>query len=207
MIGVICPSAFEYEMLNVDWPAMGAQVVLSGMGKLRALEACHKLNYKNDLRAILLLGFAGSLSDSLDIGDVIEPSVFIEQDYNVEPFEIFPNQVLMTREKLLAESKKAALLTQDRFLKENPYRGSKMETRYGALACDMEAYAVAYFGKTHGISCSVVKLISDRADDTAEHDFLKACRELAPKLNRVVSEALEEMHRRAAGKIERAVLK
>ncbi len=190
MIGVICPSIFEYKALSrVKFPKKNVTLVKSGMGKVRALDACHVLARQRRLEAILLVGFAGSLTDSLKIGDVIEPNVFIEQDYNAEPFEKFPNRI-EKKGKLLAESHQAAMLTQDRFLTENPYRGTAYEKRYKKLACDMESYAVAYFCRLYRVRYSVVKLISDTADPQADHDFLKACRQLSPKLNRVVSQAV-----------------
>ena len=42
---------------------------------------------KPHLKSIFLVGFAGALTPSLKIGDVVEPSTFIEQDYNAEPLE------------------------------------------------------------------------------------------------------------------------
>ena len=82
------------------------------------------------------------------------------------------------------------MLTQDRFLKENPYRGGPYAKKYKTLACDMESYAVAYFCKEARLRFASLKLISDSADHAADHDFLKACRDLSPKLNRVVLQAV-----------------
>jgi len=54
----------------------------------------------------------------------------------------------------------------------------------------MESYAVAKFCREKKIRFAVVKLISDAADENADHDFLAACRRLAPKLNRTVLSAV-----------------
>ncbi len=59
------------------------------------------------------------------------------------------------------------------------------------MACDMESYAVAYFSKATGIPASIFKLISDEADADAEHDFLKACKDLSGELKACVQQAID----------------
>ena len=192
MIGVICPSVFEYKAL--DKAALRRKSVIlvkSGMGKLRAMYACAKLHREQPALAhILLIGFAGGLKGGLKIGDVVEPYLFIEQDYYAEPFEKFPNQILRAPfKKLIHYSSGSVMLTQDRFLTENPYRTGPYARRFTKVTCDMESYAVAYYCQQASIPYSVVKLVSDSADKTANHDFLNACKRLAPKLNRTVLDA------------------
>ena len=198
MIGVICPSRFEYRALD-HRKMFGKQAMcmVSGMGKIRAAYACSELLRRAPkIKAILLIGFAGALTDNLEIGAVVEPFTFIEQDYNAEPFETFPNLIKKKHAaRLLKDSRDAVMLTQDKFLKENPYRGGPYEKKYKTLACDMESYAVAHFGHEARIRFSVVKLISDIADKNADHDFLKACRRLSPKLNRTVLASIEALRK------------
>ncbi len=192
MIGIICPSAFEYKALSKAlFKDKRVDVVLSGMGKVRALHAASKLHKKHSsLQWILLIGFAGGLTPDLKVGDLIEPSEFVEQDYCAEPFEKFPNKISIKTPSLVRSSKRSIILTQDRFLTENPYAKSKKPKKVKSIACDMESYAVAYFCKTEKIKFKVIKLISDSADKNADHDFLKACTKLAPKLNQVVLSAV-----------------
>ncbi len=141
-----------------------------------------------------LIGFAGALTPDLKVGDIIEPDQFIEQDYNAEPFEKFPNIIKRNQKKLLRDSLDAVMLTQDKFLKENPYKDGPYAKKYKRLACDMESYAVAHFCEMARVNYHVVKLISDSADESADHDFLKACRELSPRLNSLVLESIQKIH-------------
>lgn len=194
MIGVVCPSSFEYKALDKKRISKRAVLILSGMGKLRAQYACGELLRRHPrLRAIALIGFAGSLSSGLKVGDVVEPRLFIEQDYNAEPLEKFPNSIRRKGPRLLKGSKDAVMLTQDKFLKENPYARSDEKGRYKTLACDMESFAVAHFCSKRNIRFAVAKIISDRADSKADHDFLNACRALSPKLNHVTLELVERL--------------
>ncbi|MBI2093773.1 MAG: hypothetical protein HYT88_03510 [Candidatus Omnitrophica bacterium] len=226
MIGIICPSSFEAKALRRHALKKHSVVMVSGMGKLRALYACTRLSSVKHLRGILLVGFAGGLTSNLSVGDLAEPSVFVEQDYNAEPLEKFPHLIRKSgRKKWLPQSIPVTMLTQDRFLTSNPYKkgappdllrrsipvglkgvppdlrcksipvGLKgaYARKFSSLACDMESYAIAFYCERQKIRYGVLKLISDCADQDASHDFLKACQELAPKLNEVVLEAAKRM--------------
>lgn len=191
--GVICPSRFEHEAVRDLARGLGAPMVVSGMGKVRSVGAVHRLHRDHpSLERVLLIGFAGGLS-GLKIGELIEPDRVIEQDYCAEPFEKFPNRIRLEEPKILTGSRRAALLTQDRFIKGNPYAGSKEAVRYPRLACDMEGYAVAWSARELGLGCHIVKLISDEADSDADHDFLKACTELKPRLRSTLLACLQKL--------------
>src|SRR5437660_889165 len=131
MVGVLCPSAFEYKMLDrVRLRRAGAAIEVSGMGKVRSILGALRLCEKNPgMQSILLIGYAGGLTAGLSIGDVIEPDIFIEQDYFAEPFEKFPNRIKISARRLIAGSHRVTMLTQDRFLTENPYKGKSAPNR------------------------------------------------------------------------------
>lgn len=164
------------------------------MGKVRALSACYALQEKYPrLKRILLVGYAGGLT-GLKVGDLIEPDVFIEYDYDARPFERFPHILRRARgSKLFRHSRRAMMLTQDRFVTVDPLRGTALGKKYPVVACDMESYAVAHYSRQTGMPVSVLKYISDEADSQAPHDFLKACKDLAPKLIASVLEAINAL--------------
>ncbi len=192
MIGIICPSIFEYRYIrSMKLPVKKATIVRSGMGKLRALDACYRLKTEHPrLQRILLIGYAGGLS-GLKVGDLIEPNTFLEYDFDARPFEKYPHKLQFKQKKIFSHSRRCAILTQDRFLTSNPLEGTPLGKQYPVMACDMESYAVAYFSKISGIPVSIFKLISDEADAHAEHDFLKACKDLSGKLKACVQQAID----------------
>jgi nucleoside phosphorylase len=195
MIGILCPSVFEYKALDKKaLKRSGAILIQSGMGKVRTLFAASQLKANTPhLKIMLLIGFAGSLK-GLHVGDTVEPSHFIEQDYNAEPFERFPNQIKKnSQKKLLSHSLDAVMLTQDKFLTENPYKSGPYAKKFKRIACDMESYALAHYASKIKLRYHVIKLISDSADDSAAHDFLSACKKLSPKLNKTVLEAVRKL--------------
>jgi len=195
VIGILCPSQFEYRYIrDLKIPAKKADLVCSGMGKIRALEACHHLKTRHrNLRHLLLIGFAGSLSEGLKIGDLVEPNVFIEQDYDARPFEKFPHVIRVENRRLIGSSRRGVMVTQDRFLTANPFKGTPLARKYPNLACDMESYAAAFFCEANGVKFHALKFISDRADSGADHDFLSACRKLAPLLKDATLKAVGKL--------------
>lgn len=196
MIGIICPSSFEYNVLeasNLDKRL--AVLICSGMGKVRAATACHLLMKNSGIDQLLMVGFAGALSSDLQIGDRIEPKTYIEYDYCAEPFEIYPNVISRSEVALFSDSKHPVMLTQDRFLTSNPYKGSELESEYPSVACDMESYALIHFCQATGIQGRVVKIISDVADASADHDFLNNCKKLAPFFNDTVQSTIRYLSR------------
>lgn len=195
-LGVLCPSRFEYEALDRrTLRRRRVPVLATGMGKVRSVIGCHRLlKAYPRLERILLIGYTGALTDTLEVGDVVEPSAYIEQDYYAEPFEKFPNRIRREGPRLLGRaSVDTLMLTQDRFLTENPHKKGPLARRHRRISCDMESYAVAAFCRAAGVGCSVVKIVSDRADAQADHDFLRACRRLAPKLDRTILSAVDTL--------------
>ena len=55
-----------------------------------------------------------------------------------------------------------------------------------ALAVEMEGAAVAQVCADFGLPFALLRVISDRADDTAHHDFLRFTREVASVLTRLI---------------------
>ena len=55
-----------------------------------------------------------------------------------------------------------------------------------ALAVEMEGAAVAQVCADFGLPFAVLRVISDRADDTAHHDFLRFTRDVASVLTRLI---------------------
>ncbi|MCA9397011.1 MAG: hypothetical protein KC649_07545, partial [Candidatus Omnitrophica bacterium] len=107
-----------------------------------------------------------------------------------EPFEVYPNIIPGSADPLFKDSKRPAMLTQDRFLTSNPYKGSDLEAKYPSVACDMESYAMIHFCEAVGVPGRVVKIISDVADESADHDFLNNCKKLSPFFNETVRQAV-----------------
>lgn len=188
-IGVIVPSFFEAQFIK-RVGMKNTTFGVSGMGKLRASWAVRTM-VKDGCKAILLTGFAGGLQH-LKKGDVVTAIKVIEGDYDTRPLESFPNSIF-TKPLQIANSKMCFFVSQDKFLTKNIYAETNIFENGGehrTMATDMEAYAVAFAGKSLDVPVFIVKMISDTVDGDSEKDFLSACSQMSDRLNEVISESI-----------------
>jgi len=166
-IGIIIPSKFESEFISIPHH-------VSGMGKINVIHKVYELSKVYD--KIVLFGFCGGLK-GVEIGEIVKPCLFVEGDYDVSPLEEYPHQLLQTGRL------SCAMISQDRFLKTNPYTFD-----FDKAVTDMESYAFVDTCLRLNIKYEVVKIVSDIVGENSEKDFLESCRKLAPKLEKVISE-------------------
>lgn len=188
-IGVIVPSFFEAQFVK-RVGMKNTKFAVSGMGKLRASWAVRTM-FQEGCKAILLTGFAGGLQH-LQKGDVVTAIKAIEGDYDTQPLERFPN-FIPCKPLAVKDSKMCFFVSQDKFLSKNIYAGTQIFEHGGehrTVATDMEAYAVAFAGKSLNIPVFIVKMISDTVDGDSEKDFLSACSQMSDRLNEVISESI-----------------
>lgn len=67
----------------------------------------------------------------------------------------------------------------DRFVSGQHERARLLQALPEALAVEMEGAAIAQVCHDHGCPFACLRLVSDRADDSAQHDFLRLVRDLA----------------------------
>lgn len=151
---LIIPSVYEYNLIEKDILESFDYVRLAGMGKVNSIIATSELIYLNGVDHVLLFGFAGGIRN-LSLGQIIEPSLFIEGDYE-DPVRHEVNELRLQPSKLLHYSTDSAIITQDHFLTSNPYTFA-----YPTLATDMESYALARLCQVTHTTFNCVKIISD----------------------------------------------
>jgi hypothetical protein len=129
-----------------------AKVKICGIGPARASAFCKKLD-PISLNALVLLGWAGGLSEELKTGDVITASHALMQGESAclcKALSI-PGAVIAP----IITSKKVLTSTEE-----------KQEARYtGALAVEMEAYPIADWAHQHSIPFTHARVILDALDD------------------------------------------
>jgi len=78
------------------------------------------------------------------------------------------------------------VISGDRFVATAAESAALRHALPDALAVEMEGAAVAQVCADFGLPYAVLRVISDRADDTAHHDFLRFTREVASVLTRLI---------------------
>jgi uridine phosphorylase len=159
--GCACrPGSWKGEPLSVVAPAMGAPYAAMVLEKLIALGA----------RRVLVLGWCGSLSSQVRIGDLILPSAAVPGDgtsphYCPEPGSISPHPALYD---LLAASLRSAevpwhagsVWSTDAFYRETKKLVQSCREK-GILGIEMELAALFAVGRFRGIAVAGLLVVSD----------------------------------------------
>lgn len=190
MIIILCPTTLEYQILKNDASLMKRvrdkeiDIVCSGLGKLKTFHSCVQYG---SAKSFLLTGFCGGIR-GCDFADLVEPQLYIEQDFDCQPIES-KHQILHSQ-NFIATSHKAILLTQDHFVRDIP---KDLSDDFLCVVCDMEGYALAYFAQQYQKEFAVIKLVSDIVGRNSTQDFIQACQTLQQPLIDSVHRAIEQM--------------
>lgn len=125
----------------------------TGIGTRAAARIAERVLDSTPVDHLIVVGVAGGIGASVDIGDLVVPDLVIDLSTGSEhrPFPLgntMPRGTLVTSDELLVDPDEAARLE-----------------RQGAIAIDMETAAIAAVCESRHCPWSVFRAISDRADD------------------------------------------
>ncbi len=166
-------------------------VVLTRIGKVAAAATATILIERFGVQRLVFTGVAGGLHPSVQVGDVVVASEFLQHDMDASPlfprFEVpltgmsrFEADAGLSRE--LASAVRLALpearlhlgliVSGDRFVSTSLESRALQAVLPDALAIEMEGAAIAQVCADYGVAFAAVRTISDRADDAAHGDFM-----------------------------------
>lgn len=163
----------------------GAEVLITGIGTVAAATALAQRLVQGPLPSkVINLGTAGSLVDGHT--GVFEINGVIKHDFEYRKIEEITGQPQKRWVHLETSGKlpTAYLATGDSFINSTEQR-----EELGNLAelCDMEGWAVVYVCQHFGVDVTLLKQVSDNADETATVSWSQAIAQGAKELG----EALE----------------
>ncbi len=133
---------------NADVVAM-----MTGIGTALATSATERLLGLGDFDRVMVVGIAGGVGPSVDIGDLVIPEVVVDgpsgSEYRPAPIE--------------GPAPRGSIVTSDDFVVD-PGRLRQLISE-GVIALDMETGSVAAVCAAHAVAWSAVRAISDRAED------------------------------------------
>lgn len=156
-------------------------VVLSGPGRQLAARATEILIDGHRPRRVISAGFAGALCPELKRNDILIADRLIDASDTEPRPAVAPDGATTGRDLvvelstgLLATLKqrgvhRGPLLTTDRVVR-SPQQKQSLFHRYGALAVDMETFAVAEVCLRCNVPFSSVRVVNDTADEALPHD-------------------------------------
>lgn len=141
-------------------------VVRSGAGRAQAAAATDALLTGHRPGWVISAGFAGGLSPSLKRYDLVVADRLIDSEGHVLPVEL-PIERPSPQHRSL---RVGTLLTMDRIVRR-PEEKRRLGQVHGALAVDMETYAVAEVCLRHRVPFVSVRVVIDAVDDQLPADL------------------------------------
>lgn len=185
-------------------------VVRCGMGKVNAALCTQALVLRFGVDSILNTGVAGSIDESLRVGDMVVPSKFVHADMDATAmgYELgqvpqmdvfmFPADAALAS-KLLASAREVSpgvqiidgiAATSDKFIASVEDKQFLRDT-YQAACCEMEGVAIAHAAYLLGIPFAALRCVSDTADGEGFDDYdafeIEMSRRCASVVNQVLA--------------------
>ena len=186
-------------------------VAQCGIGKVFAALCAQTmiLTYHPDI--LINTGVAGTLCETLSIGDVAVSSAVVQHDMDtsalgdppgmisgLDIIQIPADTVLaqMAKQCVEAEGLKCqigVIASGDQFIGDREKKALIKDT-FGAVACEMEGAAIGHTAYVNGVKFVVIRAISDGANDDSIMDFPAFCERAAEHSVKVTLALLEKLY-------------
>ena len=186
-------------------------IAQSGIGKVNAAITAQRLIDLFHVNYLINSGVAGCISKELSTCDAVIADTLCYHDFN--PLSIldenFPyTSHFKTDERLTSIALRACDRLSDggrlfKYIKGTVVSGdcfvsdtavvNRLRTEFGALCTEMEGAAIAHVAVANKIPFSVIRTMSDFADENAEVSFDKLERIAADRASEIVSEIIENI--------------
>ena len=146
-------------------------VILSGPGRSNAARATEVLIDGHRPGRVVSAGFAGGLSPQLKRNDILIADRLVDVSGGADILVCHTERDQQDRQECLSSpgAHRGPLLTADHVVRLPSERKSLFQ-RYGALAVDMETFAVAEVCRRRQVAFSSVRVINDTADERLPRD-------------------------------------
>lgn len=183
-------------------------VVQCGVGMVNAAACTQALIDNFDVRCVINTGVAGSLDESVGVGDLVIATDAVNWVMDVQNLGYEAGQTpgapapyWKTSDELRAAAEAAAqadgidahegrVASGDRFVRDADEKAHIAST-FGAVCCEMEGAAIAQVCDGNGVPCAILRVISDNADGSNAEDYptfeAKAAKKCAALVSRLLS--------------------
>ena len=142
-------------------------VIRCGAGRKKAAAATELLIDGHRPQRVISAGFCGGLCPSLKRNDILIADRLLDVNGGEMPVEVPAGLAAMAGQPGV---RCGPLLTVDRIVRL-PSEKQQLFRRYGALAVDMETFAVAEVCRRREVAFSSIRVVNDPADETLPRDM------------------------------------
>ena len=158
-------------------------LVKSNVGKVNSARVCQILIDNFDIELVINVGTAGSVDNSLEIGDVVVATELVQYDLDVTPFGRKLGEIENTGESIKVDNKlvnlfdgmnvkKGIIASGDKFIINNEEKDN-VRNIFNALCIEMEGASIAQVCFLDKIPFLVIRSITDKLDGSSKVDFEK----------------------------------
>lgn len=177
-------------------------LVKSNVGKVNSARVTQILIDNFDIRLVINVGTAGSVDNSLEIGDVVVATELVQYDFDVTPFGRKLGEIenigesIKVDEKLLKlfdniNVRKGIIASGDKFI-VNREDKDNIRNIFKALAIEMEGASIAQVCYLDKIPFLVIRSITDKLDGSSKVDFEKFLESSSKVVANILKEILKK---------------
>jgi len=154
-------------------------LAVAGIGKVNAATCTQVMIDVFGAEAVINTGIAGGAKEGVRHGDIVVADSLVYHDFTPGILDhVFPyTEVFKTDEglsDLAAEAcgscHRGLIATGDQFISDSEVKADIVR-RFAPCCVDMESAAVGHTCMASGVKCTIVRAISDMADDNAEESY------------------------------------
>lgn len=173
-----------WELHFGTWSGVSVIITRSGVGKVFAAMIMQHLVDTYSVDRVIFSGVAGAIATDLEPGDLVISEDLVHHDMDVTGLGFAPGRIpftdyhFFTADQTMLERASEVLLEKGKLRKGRIGTGDQFITEKGKLpelgldAVDMEGCAVAQVCTVQKTPFLIIRIISDRADGSADKDFL-----------------------------------
>lgn len=177
-------------------------LVKSNVGKVNSARVTQLLIDYFNIDLVINVGTAGSVDNSLEIGDVVVATELVQYDFDVTPFGRKLGEIenigesIKVDEKLLElfnkiNVKKGIIASGDKFIVNSEDKDNIRNT-FKALAIEMEGASIAQVCYLDKIPFLVIRSITDKLDGSSKIDFEKFLESSSKSAANILKEILKK---------------
>ena len=177
-------------------------LVKSNVGKVNSARVTQILIDNFDIKLVINVGTAGSVDNSLEIGDVVVATELVQYDFDVTPFGRKLGEIenigesIKVDEKLLElfnemNVKKGIIASGDKFI-VNRKDKDNIRNIFNALAIEMEGASIAQVCFLDKTPFLVIRSITDKLDGSSKVDFEKFLESSSKVVANILKEVLKK---------------
>lgn len=221
MIGIICAMKIEADAIRASLSDTSSEVVsgveftkgtlygkeiviaVCGIGKVFAAICTEAMILSYSPELIINSGVAGTLTDSLSIGDIAIAKALVQHDMDTSPLGD-PVGLISGINKIFFEADEKAVSAFENAVKEanakctvgtiasgdqfmsDTDKKCMVRDRFDAIACEMEGAAVAHVCYVNDVPFAVLRAISDSASGDAQMEYPKFVAMAAERSHKII---------------------